>query len=110
MHHAESGTPEHDALFWAWEQVNDLCSNDPDAAFAFILAVLAHDQSARTLANLAAGPLEDLLARHPHEVIERVEAQAKSDPQFAHLLGGVWKNTIPDDVWKRVQAVTPLRW
>jgi len=61
VHHVANGTPEHEALFWAWERVNTLCSNEPEEAFALILAVLAHDRSDRILANLAAGPLEDVL-------------------------------------------------
>jgi hypothetical protein len=110
VHQAANGTPEHEVLFWAWERVNDLCSKEPEEAFAFILVALAHDRSDRIVANLAAGPLEDLLARQPHRVIERVEAEARSNPQFAHLLGGVWQNAIPDDVWQRVQAATPAHW
>jgi hypothetical protein len=110
FHQAADGTPEHEAMFWAWERVGDLCSKEPEEAFAFILVVLAHGRSDRILANFAAGPLEDLLAQHAHRMIERVEEEARSNPQFAHLLGGVWQNAIPDDVWRRIQAVTPAHW
>lgn len=110
LHHAANGTPEQEQLFWAWERVNELCSKDPEEALAFIHLVLAQDRSDHIRANLAAGPLEDLLARHPHRMIERIEEEARSNPQFAQLLRGVWQNAIPDDVWRRVQAVTPAHW
>ena len=54
---------------------------------------------------LAAGPIEDLLAKHGADFIDRVEAEARNDPNFAKVLGGVWKNEMPADVWARLQAV-----
>jgi hypothetical protein len=110
VHYAENGTAEHDALFWAWQRVNKLCTEEPEEALEFVLAVLAHDRSPRILSNLAAGPMEDLLARHPHRMIEAVEAAARRNPQFASLLGGVWQNAIPDDIFNRVRALAPARW
>ena len=101
---AERNTPEHDKHFWAFDSVWEMCQKDPDAAWQVILAVLAADQSDSVIGRLSAGPLEDLLAHHPYEVIERVESEARRNPQFAHLLGGVWQNAMPDDVWERVQA------
>ena len=58
---------------------------------------------------LSAGPLEDLLAYHGHLIIDRVEAEARRKPLFAKLLGGVWQNIMPDDIWTRVQAVWDRR-
>lgn len=55
--------------------------------------------------NLAAGPLETLLVRHGRDVLERVEAEAKSNPSFKDLLDGVWGNAIDEAVWERVQAL-----
>jgi len=69
------------------------------------LAIHAKDQSPRIQEVLSAGPLEDLLGRYSPEFIDRVEEQARMDPSFAHLLGGVWKDTMSDDIWLRVQAV-----
>jgi hypothetical protein len=54
---------------------------------------------------LAAGPLEDLFGWHGAQFIGRVEQEARNDPSFAQLLGGVWKSTIPENIWLRVQAV-----
>ena len=63
------------------------------------------DSSEKILANIAAGPLEDLLVYHGEKFIDRVEEAAQSDPVFKKMLGAVWQNAIPDDVWNRVKAV-----
>lgn len=53
--------------------------------------------------------MEDLLSGHGAQFIDRVEAQARSDPQFAMFLGGVWRFQMADEVWARVQAVWDRR-
>jgi len=100
----ESST-EHDKLFWAFGRLCDLCCDAPDEAWDVILCMLAQDHSPVILENLSAGPLEDLLAKHGPTIIDRVEAQARRDPWFARLLGGVWQNAMSPEVWTRVQAV-----
>jgi hypothetical protein len=42
-------------------------------------------------------------------MIPLVETEARSDPRFAKLPGGVWKNRMADEVWSRLQAVWDLR-
>src|SRR5687768_11475068 len=106
--HAEEDTPEYDAHFGAFGEWFDM-RDEVDSIWALILAVLAKDQSNRVLEDLSAGPLEDLLADHGEEVIDRVEREAKLNPDFARLLGGVWQSHIPLDVWQRVQAVWDRR-
>lgn len=105
---SESGTPDYDRHFWAFDRVCRM-SDDAEQVWEFVLAVLAADQSMRVLAALAAGPLEHLLVDHP-QMISRVEAEAAINPQFAFLLGGVWQNDMPDDVWCRVQAAASEGW
>ena len=62
------------------------------------------------IAVLAAGPLEDLLAKRGEDFIDRVEELARKDPKFNDLLGGVWRNTMTDEVWQRVQAIRNHVW
>lgn len=106
---AEDGTPECEKNRWAGERVWEMCKEDPDRAWKFVLDVLAADRSSCVIGRLAAGPVEDLLANHPYKTVERVEIEARKDQQFASLLGGVWQNKMPDDVWQRVQAVWDRR-
>ena len=110
LYSSAAGTPEHDEHAWAFGRVWDMCEEDPNAAWRFVLAVLASDRSPKVMKTLAAGPLEELLAQHPHAMIELVEAEARTNPDFARLLGGVWQNAMPDDIWRRVQAAMSDTW
>ena len=87
----------------------DLCMEQPERAFQFVLEVLRRDHSNKILQVLSAGPLEDILAKHGEQMIGRVESEARSNPLFAKLLGGVWQNEMSDPVWRRVQAVWDRR-
>jgi hypothetical protein len=103
---AEGDASEHG---WASEEVMDMTLDRPHDLIEFVLEVLALNPPNLVREVLAAGPLEDYLATLGDEVIGDVERLAKSNPQFASLLGGVWKNAMSDDVWNRVQAVWDRR-
>jgi hypothetical protein len=77
-------------LFSAWEQVNDLVGSDPEAAWVVTLALIEAAPDDRVLANVAAGPLEDLLTRSTETFIDRAELQARRDAKFRRCLTGVW--------------------
>ena len=93
------------------DKVSDLTfDDDHETLWKFILAAYSKDMSSRVFAVLAAGPLEDLLANFGTEYIDRIEKFARQDAQFNELLGGVWKRSIPDDVWERVISVRNRVW
>jgi hypothetical protein len=90
--------------FWAWEAVNTLVRERPEEAWLMILNLVELSPDDRTLANVAAGPLEDLLGLQPHEFIDRVEHQSRTDPKFRRCLSGVWGwSSIPEDVQVRMR-------
>jgi hypothetical protein len=99
---APRDSAEKKKLFWAWEKFDDLAREDPRACLQLCEEVLEYKPDDRVMALLAAGPLEDVLVRHGPAVIEEVETRARRRPQFRHLLGGVWKNAMKDEVWDRV--------
>jgi len=101
---AESRTEQWDALFWTHERTQYLTRYLPHKAWRVILLIWSMDQSVETMQNLSAGEVEDLLSRNGSEMISLVEAEARRDPSFAKLLGGVWKNRMTNDVWSRLQA------
>jgi hypothetical protein len=90
--------------FWAWEKLEEIVRNDPALGWDVILQIVSESNNESVLGNLAAGPLEDLIAWHGAKFIERVEAQARRDNRFREVLAGVWQNETPHDVWARVQA------
>ena len=92
----------------------DLARGDPATAWAAIKAVVAsyseeelyscdETEAQRVVGLLAAGPLEDILGAHGARVIGAVETEARRDRRMAWTLGGVWRSTMSDDIWARVQ-------
>jgi hypothetical protein len=77
----------------------------PEAVWNAIVELTKHKLSDEETAVLAAGPLEGLLAKYGEDFIERIEVEARRDPIFAHLLGGVWPSSIASDIWKRVELL-----
>ncbi len=78
---------------------------DPELCFEVILEALGMVQVKKEDAKfqtLAAGPLEQLLADHGPQFIERIERLAESNASFKLLLGNVWRNSMPEDIWSRV--------
>lgn len=110
FHQLPKESSGRDELEWAWEQLDDLCRTEPDAAWQIIQEIIARDKSDRNLANVGAGPFEDLLVHHGARFIDQVESCARSDAAFKRMLGVVWKNAIADDVWNRVKAIAPPSW
>jgi hypothetical protein len=107
----EHGAPEHQRNWWAISQVMDWSlEGEAELLWRFILLTYERNISDRVVAVLAAGPLEDLLSKHGPLYIDRVEQLAQADERFNHLLGGVWRLSMTDDVWKRVQAVRKEIW
>ncbi|MGD0631176.1 MAG: DUF6869 domain-containing protein [Terracidiphilus sp.] len=88
---------------------HDIEYHQPKILWTMILAIHSRHQSIHIKQVLSAGPLENLLALHGEGFIDRVESEAQRDPSFANLLGGVWKNRMPEEVWQRVQAVRDRR-
>jgi hypothetical protein len=97
--------PEYNSLFWSFERTYNLVREDPVEAWNLILAILALDQSPQIRRSLSAGPIEGLLCYHGEFIIPHIERQAKADPSFARLLGGVGQNTMPDNIWNRLQDI-----
>jgi hypothetical protein len=102
----EKGKDNH----WAFEALYEASHKNPDLCWELILQIL-HTPHADSVAEvLAAGPLEDLLALFGPQVINRVEETARKDPLFKDLLGGVWKNSMSEEIWNRVQACGGESW
>jgi hypothetical protein len=100
---------DNSATSWAVDKVFDIEYEQPELLLDFVLQVLALKPSVEVIEVLSAGPLEDYLGKLGQQVINQVEVLAKSNPDFAKLLGGVWKGRMSDDVWNRVQAVWDRR-
>ena len=87
-YHAEDRKPS-DPLFVACSELDDLIHSAPEEAWTLTLQLIESAPDDRVLANVAAGPLEDLLTKSDH-FIDRAESQARRDPKFRRCLTGVW--------------------
>lgn len=106
-----SDSVEKEQYDWACMEPVDDARELPERAWEFILLAIDTPLCAPHLGVLAAGALEDLLCLHGDVFIDRIEAQARRDPRFAHVLGGVWQSQMSEPVWARVQRVwDPSGW
>ena len=111
MHKAEEGSSTYIENFWAFDALSDLCSNSPNECLHVIEEIFAIESSSNLIiANLAAGPLEDLLVQHGDLMIEKIVNIAESNPLWRKMLGAVWQNDIKDHVWSRLKSVTGSSW
>src|SRR4051794_15765132 len=89
---APEGSIERDSLSWTSDKEWELIRQAPLDGWRLILTILKLDRSSDIQEVLSAGPLEDLLSYHGESMIAAVEREARSNPSFASLLGGVWQN------------------
>ncbi len=108
LQYAKNNSQEHEAKFWSFEEMARLQASDPERCWSIILKIFAQDQSDYLLANLAAGPLEDLLAQHGERFIERIETLARQEPRFRFATQMVWRNSISAPVWARLRKAATL--
>jgi hypothetical protein len=96
--------------FQGGELMMDAVRDVPETVWPAILKILEHELTPDQIADLAAGPMEDLLAQHGARFIERVEAEAKRNPRFNYLLGGVWRSRMSEEIWGRVRRARKEAW
>lgn len=77
----------------------------PEVLWTFIRKALTGATTIWQVVMLAAGPLEDLVAEHGDEFIDRIEREARHSARFRFALTGVWPqqgegNTV---LWSRIE-------
>jgi hypothetical protein len=93
----------------ALEAIDGLRRTDPERCWAVILQIFDRARADDAmLSNLAAGPLEDLLADHGERFIARVETLARQEPRFRFTTQMVWRNSIALAVWARLRKAANL--
>jgi len=98
-------TKEAEELMWASNSLIRTTLSNPEKAWHIILEILQQTDDEWVLTNVAAGPLEDLLAQHPDTAINLLEEEVQHNKKLRSILNGVWQNLMPDDVWKRLQKL-----
>ena len=103
-------SPEKEKVWWAFDEMYDVVRKQPERAWLIICSAAARPLSAEEKCYFAAGPVEDFLVYHGVDYIEKVEQEAISSNGFNDLLGGVWQNTIGDEIWSRIMKVRRNVW
>ena len=101
-----------DPLSWSVDRfmIGTSMAAQPEDCWRAILEVLRRRPPESVINMLAAGPLEDLIENCGPQFIDRIEAEARGNPAFRQLLGGVWKSST-DAIWARVEnARGNTRW
>ena len=96
---------ERDNFDWVEDFEYEATYEKPEIGLELVLEVLRLEPSNEIREVLAAGPLENLLSQHGESLITKVEFTARNNRKFANLLGGVWQQSMSDEVWNRVQKV-----
>ena len=91
--------------FWAFGLGGRLAANDPELAWAFVLALIETAPETE-LDYVGAGELEDFCWEVAPAFIDRIEAEAARNPRFRVALASVWPGagTIPPETYSRIRA------
>ena len=94
---------------WSFSCMDEVIETDPALALDLILSLTDQIEEAEEAGSLAAGPLEDLIARHGEAVIDRIEEVARTSARFRFILSGVWPQRKQDSpVWQRILAARAM--
>jgi len=86
---------------WSYDVMFTLVNDAPEIAWPILLEI-ADTADDEQLVFFGAGVLEDFIAAHGRQFIDRIEERAASDPRFRRSLQSVWRQGGPMDVWNRV--------
>ncbi len=104
---------KNDEKWQAWAATNEhldyLIEYEPWDAWRVIVAIHARDKSYVISDSLCAGPVENLLVANGEQLIDEIAAYARKNASFATLLRGIWRGSMTDEVWARVQAIRDRR-
>lgn len=88
-------------LHWSYGVMHELVREAPELAWP-IICELAERADDEQLGNLGSGILEDFVAGHGRQFIDRIEERAPVSPRFRLAFQNVWRNATPTDVWARI--------
>lgn len=94
---------------WTWYAFDDLARRSPDMTLDLVLASLRACRTPAEVALLAAGPLEDVIARNGPAVIDRIECLAQTIPRFRFALWAVrQRERDTDETVRRIRTARGL--
>jgi len=91
--------------FWAFSALGDLCGEEPQLAWSITLDLIARADDEGELGAIAAGPLEDLISKHPDAIWDDLTARAQTDARLREALRGVWVFEDDGPIYQRFREL-----
>jgi hypothetical protein len=90
--------------WWAWEEVQAIVHEDPPSEAWGLILEMVRRAPEELVADVAAGPLEDLVTRAGSTLIDDIETACRREPRVRMALGGIWIRwgALPDAVTARL--------
>lgn len=105
-HSAKPDLKAQDALWWAWQYVEDAVKTNSEGILEILVALVDATDDPLELAYLGAGPLEDLVNMHGHHHVNGIVFFAKRDPRFRKALASAWlDDTVPKVIADQISEV-----
>lgn len=100
---------ERASLFWAWEKVADLCSQQPFLALEILNQLVHATKDAKVLTMVACGPVEDLLNLHGELIIEDLAKMVQKGSYLRHSIFEIWPYVRSEAVQRRLQELDQIQ-
>lgn len=92
--------------FWTFMLLDALIETNPDLCLDALVACLGQCETPEDAALIAAGPLDDLIARQGPALIDRIEALAAAAPRLRYALSGIEpQSQRTNPAWPRLAAL-----
>ena len=98
-HQADNASREHISV---GKELGRLAHEEPAVCLDLIVEVIRLDSGELVLSNVAAGPLENVIAENGSVVVDEIERLAREDAAFKKALSLVWPRDT-SDIWRRVE-------
>ena len=89
---------------WASDCAFEIEDNHPDLALALVIATMDACVTVEDAAFVAAGVVENMVAKHGAGLIDSIELLAQHSPKFRFILSGIWSQagSVDPQVWSRI--------
>ena len=91
--------------WWAWDRLDELCRDDPGAAWAVLTDMVQIADSRELVEDIGVGPLEDFLNNHGGDFIDTVETEAHANEALSGALSYVQVRDATHPAARRLAAL-----
>jgi hypothetical protein len=97
-------SPEALNYEWAADEVMDMSITDINMCWKFVLEVISKSKDEWVLANVGAGPLEDMMSTDSALTLELIRC-ALPNKELSFCLKNVWQNMMPEKALRELRSL-----